>query len=111
MTAVYTVDLKNKTMAKKLKKYQAKNSEVKATADSTAYFKNKENVSRANASSFKTNSEYDVFNKRFFENEAAKAVSDQVRQSHKGQPGFDKDGNPVTAMDMLQRMYSTKKKK
>ena len=121
MTAVYIADLKNKTMAKKkpLKKYQAQNSEVKATADSTDYYNNV------------TKTYYDIANKidntpyggrmpeeqyqgrkkqvDLFYKAANESTKDSMRQGRKGQPGFDKDGNPVTAMDMLQRMYSTKK--
>ena len=99
-------------MAKKtLKKYQAKNSEVKPTADSTAYYKNQEKIYRDLSNSYKGDTEVSKFNKGYFARLAGKAVSDQLRQSHKGQPGFDENGKPVTAMDILQKMYSTKKGK
>jgi hypothetical protein len=68
---------------------------TKATKDSTNYFKGQEKNFRQLAKSEKGDSEVSKFNKRFFENEAGKAVSSQVRQSHKGSPGYDKNGNPL----------------
>lgn len=65
------------------------------SADSTAYFKNQEKSFRQLAKSEKGDNEVSKFNKRFFENEAGKAVSSQVRQSRKGSPGYDKDGFPI----------------
>lgn len=66
----------------------------KATADSTAYYKNKEQSFRQLAKSEKGDTKVSKFNKDFFEGEANKAVSNQLRQYHKGKPGFDKNGNP-----------------
>jgi hypothetical protein len=63
-----------------------------ATKDSTSYFKNKEKSFRQLSKTEKGDSEVSKFNKRFFENEAGKAVTSQVRQSHKGKPGYDKNG-------------------
>ena len=68
---------------------------TRASADSTAYFKNQEKRFRQLAKSEKGNSEVSKFNKRFFENEASKNVSSQLRQYHKGKPGYDKDGFPI----------------
>lgn len=68
---------------------------IKASADSTTYFKNKEKSFRQLSKSEKGDSEVSKFNKRFFENEAGKEVSNQVRQSKKGKPGYDKDGFPI----------------
>ncbi len=68
---------------------------AKATKDSTAYFKNKEKSFRQLSKSEKGDTEVSKFNKRFFENEAGKAVSSQVRQSHKGAPGYDDNGFPI----------------
>jgi hypothetical protein len=65
------------------------------TADSTAYFKNKEKSFRQLSKSEKSDSEVSKFNKRFFENEANKSVSNQLRQSHKGEKGYDKNGFPI----------------
>jgi hypothetical protein len=65
------------------------------TADSTAYFKNKEKIFRQLSKTEKGDSEVSKFNKRFFENEAGKSVTSQVRQSHKGKPGYDKNGYPL----------------
>ncbi len=39
--------------------------------------------------------EVSKFNKDFFENKANKSVGDQLRQSHKGAPGYDKNGFPI----------------
>jgi hypothetical protein len=69
--------------------------DVKATKDSTAYFKNEEKILRQLAKSEKGISNVSKFNKRWFENKAGEAVTSQVRQSHKGQKGYDKNGYPV----------------
>jgi hypothetical protein len=68
---------------------------IKPTADSTLYFKNQEKSFRQLAKSEKGDNEVSKFNKRFFENEAGKSVSSQLRQYHKGKPGYDKDGFPI----------------
>ena len=65
------------------------------TTDSTAYFKNNEKIFRQLSKSEKSDSEVSKFNKRFFENEADKSVSNQLRQSRKGKPGYDKNGYPI----------------
>lgn len=78
----------------RIKKAQ-KGETIKPTADSTAYFKNKEKSFRQLSKSEKGDNEVSKFNKSFFENEAGKAVSSQVRQSHKGAPGYDKNGFPI----------------
>lgn len=78
----------------RIKKAQ-KGKTIKPTADSTAYFKNQEKSFRQLAKSEKGDSELSKFNKRFFENEAGKSVSSQLRQYRKGKPGYDKDGFPI----------------
>jgi hypothetical protein len=65
------------------------------TADSTAYFKNEEKILRQLAKSEKGISNVSKFNKRFFENKAGEAVTSQVRQFHKGEKGYDKNGYPI----------------
>jgi hypothetical protein len=77
-----------------IKKAQ-KGKTIKPTADSTAYFKNQEKSFRQLSKSEKGDSELSKFNKRFFENEAGKSVSSQLRQYRKGKPGYDKDGFPI----------------
>lgn len=97
-------------MAKKMKKYQgdAGSSSVNPTTDSTAYYKNQEKIYRDLSNSYKGDTEVSKFNKDYFAVLARKAARDQLRQSHKGQPGFDENGKPITAMDLLQKMYKTK---
>ena len=68
---------------------------TKATKDSTAYFKNEEKSYRQLSKSEKGNSEVSKFNKRFFENKAGETVTSQIRQLHKGKPGYDKNGFPL----------------
>lgn len=63
--------------------------------DSTAYYKNQEKSFRQSAKLYKGDTEVSKFNKKFFENKANEAVGDQLRQSHKGQPGYDKNGFPI----------------
>jgi hypothetical protein len=67
---------------------------VKATKDSTAYFKNKEKSLRQLAKSEKGISNVSKFNKSWFENKAGEAVTSQLRQSQKGKPGYDANGFP-----------------
>jgi hypothetical protein len=108
-------------MAKKLTKYQAKKSEVKPTTYSTDYYNKvtktyydiSNKVDNAPYGGGMPNEQYEGRKKivDLLYKGAKESSKDSMRQIHKGQPGFDKDGNPVTAMDMLQRMYSTKKEK
>jgi len=72
-----------------------KGKSVKPTADSSAYYKNQENIFKQLSKSEKGNSEVAKFNKDFFDRSAGKAVSDQVRQYHKGKPGYDANGFPI----------------
>jgi hypothetical protein len=72
-----------------------KKEQNEVTKDSTSYFKSKEKSFRQLSKTEKGDSEVSKFNKRFFENEAGKAVSSQVRQSHKGKPGYDSNGYPL----------------
>jgi hypothetical protein len=65
------------------------------TQDSTAYYKNQEKRFRQLAKLYKGDTEVSKFNKDFFENKANKSVGDQLRQSHKGAPGYDKNGFPI----------------
>lgn len=68
---------------------------ITATKDSTSYFKNKEKSFKQLSKTEKGDNEVSKFNKRFFENEAGKAVSSQIRQSHKGKLGYDSNGYPL----------------
>jgi hypothetical protein len=79
-------------MKKTIKKAQKG---VKATADSTKYYKDQEKSFKTLAKSEKGDTEVSKFNKNFFERASGKAVSDQLRQSRKGKPGYDKDGFPI----------------
>ena len=81
-------------MAKKILKKAQKGGQA-GLSDSTAYYKNQEQIYRQLAKSEKGDTKVSKFNKDFFEGEARKAVSDQVRQYYKGKPGFDKLGNPI----------------
>ncbi len=79
-------------MKKTIKKAQKG---VKATADSTKYYKDQEKSFKTLAKSEKGDTEVSKFNKNFFERASGKAVSDQLRQSRKGKPGYDANGNPL----------------
>jgi len=81
-------------MTKKILKKAQKGSQA-GLSDSIAYYKNQERIYRQLAKSEKGDTKVSKFNKDFFESEAGKAVSDQLRQYHKGAPGFDKLGNPI----------------
>ncbi len=81
-------------MKKKILKKAQKGIQV-TPSDSTAYYKNKEQSFRQLAKSEKGDTEVSKFNIKFFNDQASKAVSDQVRQYHKGKPGYDKNGNPI----------------
>jgi hypothetical protein len=81
-------------MIKKIKKAQT-GKEVKATPDSSAYYKNQENIFNQLAKSEKGNTKVANFNREYFKGQAAKAISDQLRQLHKGKPGYDANGNPI----------------
>lgn len=77
---------------KKIKKAQKG---IKATADSSAYYKNQEDTFNKLAKDEKGNSKVADFNRKFFKDQAGKAVSSQVRQLHKGKPGYDANGFPI----------------
>jgi len=79
-------------MKKTIKKAQKG---VRATADSTKYYKDQEKVFKTLARSEKGDTEVSKFNKNFFETASGKAISDQLRQSRKGKPGYDANGNPL----------------
>lgn len=81
-------------MKKKVLKKAQKGTQV-TSSDSTSYYKNQEKIYRDLAKSYKGDTEVSKFNKDYFERLAGKAVSDQLRQYHKGKPGFDKLGNPI----------------
>ena len=81
-------------MKKKILKKAQKGTQV-TPSDSTAYYKNEEKRYRDLSKSYKGDTEVSKFNKDYFEKLANKAVSDQLRQYHKGQPGYDKLGNPI----------------
>jgi hypothetical protein len=80
---------------KKVKKYQKSGPPIKATTDSSAYYKNQEDIFNKLAKSEKGNSKVADFNRKYFKDQAGKAVSDQLRQYHKGKPGYDSNGNPI----------------
>ena len=84
---------------KKIKKAQS-GKIVKPSADSSSYYKNQENVYNQLVKSEKGNSRVADFNREYFKDQASKAVSDQVRQYHKGKPGYDKDGFPIKKQRM-----------
>jgi hypothetical protein len=77
---------------KKVKKAQKG---IKATADSTKYYKDQEKSYRTLSKSEKGDTEVSKFNKDFFDRAAGKAVSDQLRQYHKGSSGYDANGFPI----------------
>ena len=77
---------------KKVKKAQKG---IKATADSTKYYKDQEKSYRTLSKSEKGDTEVSKFNKDFFDRAAGKAVSDQLRQYHKGSSGYDVNGFPI----------------
>lgn len=79
----------------KIKKYQNSGKPLKATPDSSAYYKNQEDVFNKLAKSEKGNSKVADFNRQYFKSQSAKAVSDQLRQLHKGKPGYDANGFPI----------------
>jgi hypothetical protein len=120
MTAVYTVDLnlKNKTMAKKIKKYQGKtgSSSVTPTKDSTDYFYNKSTQDIRNATNIiqKKGSSSKEYSKAF--DIQMKSLADLRRQANKGKPGYDangypvnkRTGGPVTALDQVDRIEKAK---
>jgi len=68
---------------------------IKATADSTKYYKDQEKSYRTLSKSEKGDTEVSKFNKDFFDRAAGKAVSDQLRQYHKGSSGYDANGFPI----------------
>jgi len=80
------------TTVKKVKKAQKG---VNATADSSAYYKNQEDIFNQLAKSEKGNTKVANFNREYFKGQAGKAVSDQLRQLRKGKPGYDANGNPL----------------
>lgn len=81
-------------MAKKLTKYQAKDSQVKATTDSTEYFKGKKELYGKMAGVQRQF--YGMTDATKASMEIAKqAAKDEVRQWKKGKFGYDKDGHPV----------------
>lgn len=77
---------------KKVKKAQKG---IKVTADSTKYYKDQEKSYRTLSKSEKGDTEVSKFNKDFFDRAAGKAVSDQLRQYHKGSSGYDANGFPI----------------
>ena len=82
-------------MAKKLTKYQAKDSQVKATADSTEYFKGKKELYGKMAGLQRQFYGMTDETKASMET-ARQAAKDEVRQWKKGKFGlYDKDGHPI----------------
>ena len=81
-------------MKKKVLKKAQKGTHV-TSSDSTSYYKNKEKSYKDLSKLYKGDTEVSKFNKNYYERLAGKAVSDQLRQYHKGKPGFDKLGNPI----------------
>jgi len=77
---------------KKVKKAQGG---IKATSDSTKFYKDQEKSYRTLSKSEKGDTEVSKFNKDFFDRAAGKAVSDQLRQYHKGSSGYDANGFPI----------------
>jgi hypothetical protein len=61
-----------------------------ATKDSSAYYGNKEYVSKLKAMTSNTKPEMDMYFK-----ESDKAKQDRYRQKLKGKPGYDSNGFPI----------------
>lgn len=89
-----------------IRKYQAG-----GTADSTKYFHDK--FMKESLIANKILKKEGAYSKNYREADkvATKSSADYLRQIRKGKPGYDKNGRPIKAMDMLQKMYSTKKGK
>lgn len=89
-------------MAKMIKKAQ----NGAKTADSTAYYRNKEYISGLKAYTATNKPEMD---KQF--NEKDKAKLNRLRQSKKGKPGYDKNGYPLKKKKMQAGGVVSKNKK
>lgn len=70
-----------------------KTSVVKPTADSTAYYSNKATYLTDRGLKQAKIKDWDGMNRDFAN--ARKAIDDQIRQSKKGKPGYDKNGFPI----------------
>ena len=66
---------------------------VKPTADSTAYYSNKATYLTDRGVKQSKIKDWDGMNRDFAN--ARKAIDDQIRQSKKGKPGYDKNGFPI----------------
>ena len=79
---------------------------VKPTADSTAYYSNKATYLTDRGVKQSKIKDWDGMNRDF--DNARKAIDNQLRQSKKGKPGYDKNGFPVATKAVKKPATSTK---
>lgn len=120
------INFKNKDVDKfstKFNKQQGdpKKKDTQATADSTDYY-NKvtktyydiaNKIENAPYGGRMPKEQYEGRKKQadLFYKAAEQSTKDSMRQTHKGKPGYDKDGHPnkpVTGMEYLQKLYTNK---